>query len=131
MLASQLSIPAVEITIALSLVMIQLVVFAKVIFPKGAIDESLRIVTNAEDSTSSDYDMAIGVFASLGRAAVVAGINSAIILCLHAGYNILAYSPFHHALMGAVCGLLMGFGIKAFITLPLENKAIRKLAWIA
>jgi hypothetical protein len=112
---------------ALLLVGAQLMAFAVAVFPWRGLVDSLVVAVIGRSVRPDGAEMAVGVFAALGRAAQVAGLNGALLALVMAIPD--WGQPQRVAADAALCAcaLIYGNALRWLVALPLENAAFQRL----
>ncbi len=108
------------------LFMLQLSLFAILAFPARTLLDSVRVVCFGHAQAADAPEMAVGVFAALGRAALLAGINGALLsaLCI----AIFLPSSLWASTGVTICAPFLAYGLtfRMLIALPLEHVAFAR-----
>lgn len=108
------------------LVLAQVLGFALFAFPVGTLVESLRVIIGGPTPHRDAPEMAVGVFAALGRAAVVAGLNGAVLAIV---FSLIWADRAERLWVGTtlvMVSLCCGYLLKLAVASPLERLAYVK-----
>jgi len=104
------------------MISVQVVVFALLAFPARTLLDSLQVVLSGRANASDAPEMAVGVFAALGRASVLAGKSSAVLVGIYTLFGSSGGVPYGQLLLAGL-GVLYGYLGQFMIFAPVEQIA--------
>lgn len=106
---------------------LQLALFAAFAFPTATLVDSLRVALAGRGARIDAPEMAVGVFAALGRASLVAGANGAVLAAAYTMTLVPHADRLHVAMSLCPAFIIYGVVFRLVVALPLESLAFSRL----